>query len=419
MQQTIEKVGLDHVYFIFADNRFENHFSNQKMKALLNFHALMYGKLVIPDTFFVNNSKLIKFFNESDHLDYLESGIIVPSIRNNRSLTDIYQLLDSNGTIIQKDYSKEEVMEFLSRVNLNHSIKWDLDLVANNFSINFFNNLKSIGISVGEKNRLKELLIRKNFDLNKLTRVQLLDIKDQFFDPNLDSNIITDFEKYIDITYNFNLPNLLQFSATYPDLLQQQVISPESVFLNPNSIKAQQEVIRKEHEIESNIFNEGILASLNFEQINYLRSQREFKDFQYFIRKNEAYSDSDLNHKMISLINMFDRELKIVISPELQKKIEKEKRMLSLKTGAIDFANDESTSAIQEIIDVSLSVVGDFLGVKALGRLFNLCMRPIAKKHEVNIELLDYEAKKYIKQTKNERSILDTVKEFSISNVKI
>lgn len=409
-----KQVGLDHVYFIFADNCYEQNLTDTSFRALINFYLLLYNKIVIPDVYFINNKKLYNFLIEEDNMQYIEKGIIIPSVREGRSsFEEIYQNLKASNTVINHTDNEVQILNMLEKIDIEKGIKWSLDEVASNFKTNFLDNVHILGEN--ESNKIHQCIAQDNDARRPLNRVELHRMAGTLFP--LRSKEYYELMNYIDITYNFNLPNLMGFSAAYPSTLQNlsSKITPEQVFIKDSMMKVQKEVIAEDI-LMTNFFDIGLLASLNFEQIQHFKSLKEHKRFVKSFTTNKDRGNK-IGEKFSEYIHIFENELPRVINNKHYSQIKKHERKLSIKNYMKDYVGSEGNTIVLEALLEASSYVTDTMGMNLIGRALNIVMSPITKKNKKLVKQLEVAGRNEIYTKRSNASILKSFKEFSISNI--
>lgn len=413
------------LYFIFADNAYEQYLTTDRFKALINFYALLYNRIVIPDTFFINNRHLLTFLNSEEGLEYINADIIVPSVREGiNNLTEMYEAFEKNGTLTLNTFSKKESLNILEKISLNKSIKWNSKDIAVNFTENIIENVDSLDIDELDKQTWLGIIDSRKVE-KSLTRQELYKTIEgmNFLGPSSKEVI----SRYIDISYNFNIPNFLQSSAAYPEVLVKNIvqkITPEQIFFNDSFSKKQMKLISMEEYIKTNIFNEGILTALNAEQIIHMRQQKEYENLLKALRridapKNEAYFERSI----FDFIYLFDQELPKIVSKEIKDKIEKEKRKLKIQTFGRNTISGDGTSVgidvLSNTIGLVLEGIQEFIGGKVIGSMVNIVLSPLSKNTEREIKRLEFKGKQIVEGLKTENNIYDIIKHFSINSLKL
>ncbi|WP_017413602.1 hypothetical protein [Clostridium tunisiense] len=408
-----KKINLADVYFIYADNILVKNMDYYNFKALINFYSLLYDNVIIPDTFFINNEFLVKFMKEDRGLEYVEKGIIVPSVRSGiSSLGDIYKRFEANGTLSIDKARSKELLGYLEALNLDSAITWNLTDVGEYFENQVLCNLEGLNILEEDKKRWADKL----FNVNKegaLTR-QII----------RDTTKITDFKEttsfetinsYVDVIYNFNLPSFLGTSAAYPENLVKNGVTPEKVYFNSNVSRGDLTKICKKEYLNTWFFNTGVLANLNLEQIVHIRGLNEYKKFVKGLEKpSDENNMCKLQEGFVDYLFTFDAELPKIISLENKKLIEKTKKKLSIMSlGQDSMAGDGAGFAI----DLALDGIASFIGAKLLGKTFKILAKPILSSTERTIKMLELEGKGKIKEIETRDNIYDAIKQFSLNSI--
>ncbi len=408
-----KKINLADVYFIYADNILVKNMDYYNFKALINFYSLLYDNVIIPDTFFINNEFLVKFMTEDRGLEYVEKGIIVPSIRNGISnLGDIYKRFEANGTLsIDKNRSKE-LIGYLEALNLDSAITWNLTEVGEYFENQVLCNLEGLNVLEEDKKRWSEKL----FNVNKEGTLTRQIIRDTTKITDFKEN--TSFEtinSYVDVIYNFNLPSFLGTSAAYPENLVKNGVTPEKVYFNSNVSREDLTKICKKEYLNTWFFNTGVLANLNLEQIVHIRGLKEYKKFVKGLEKpSDENNMCKLQEVFVDYLFTFDAELPKIISLENKKLIEKTKKKLSIMSlGQDSMAGDGAGFAI----DLALDGIASFIGAKLLGKTFKILAKPILSSTERTIKMLELEGKGKIKEIETRDNIYDAIKQFSLNTI--
>ncbi|MEK4909291.1 hypothetical protein [Niallia sp. FSL M8-0099] len=415
------KGDLSDLYFIFADNVYEKYITTDSFRALINFYALLYNRIIIPDTFFINNSHLLNFLHSGEGLKYIEKGIIVPSARiGTISLVHTYESFEENGTLQKSSLSKLEVLNTLEQIDLSKSITWSIDEISGHFTKNIAENLTSLEINIEDKKYWEDKIYALSD--NNLSRKRLYDLlKEIQFNEENTKKLLS---QYIDITYNFNIPNFYKTSAAYPDMLvrsSRQTLTPEQVFFQTSASISQFDHITSDYFIHTNLFNEGILKSLNAEQIDHMRKQKEYIKLQRAFRKGENHIAS-VEDSLTNFIYMFDSELSRIISHDIKEKLNKEKRKLFLQTlGTEAVAGDGvgvGMGTLSQTIGLVLDGVQEFIGGKVIGSAVKIALSPFSRKTETGIKHLELQGKKIVKDMENDTNILDVMKSFSLNSLR-
>ncbi|WAA12109.1 hypothetical protein [Fervidibacillus halotolerans] len=414
--------SLADVYFIFADDVYEQKITLQTFKALINFYALLYDRIVIPDSFFINNRHLLKFLSEPSGIAYVNKGIIVPSVREEiNSLFDIYFYFKQSNTLKEKWVSEKDLLNVIERVNLENSIRWNRTEIAHHFTENIQGNLEKLHIHPNDKQLWLQLMMER-YGESHLTRKGLYSLT-----KSIEFNSHSSKEKiirYIDLTYNFNIPHYLQLSAAYPvDLLKNvDSITPEQIFLNIRQSKKHMEAIADEQHLFSSFFNEYILASLDFEQVHHLRSLKEHKKLKKHLRNGNDHEEK-LKDLLFDFIDQYDKELPRIVSRDIKERIKKEQRKLTIQQFGTDILSGEGvsvgSSGLATMIGISVSEIANMAGGRLIGHLINIALSPWTSKTKRNLRRLEKEGEQVIRkiEKENPKHIFDTIKSFSLNSL--
>ncbi|KGA95557.1 hypothetical protein AJ85_00150 [Alkalihalobacillus alcalophilus ATCC 27647 = CGMCC 1.3604] len=408
---------LSDLYFIFADNVYEKYLTYEKFKALLNFYSLLYDRIIIPDAFFINNKHLLKFLSSPEGQLYIKNGIIVPSVRKGPAdMVEIYHHFKSSNLLVRNEFSSLDTLNILEKIDLEKAIKWDVDQISLHFTNNVLENLYTLDID----KKAKEIWLGNINDCmqsGKFTRKNLHEQTAK--NPYLDRVTKETITRYIDISYNFNIPNYLRTSAAYPELLAKSLhskVTPEQVFFNSDLANKQMDHLSKEEYLSTSLFNEGVLTALEAEQIIHIRKQKAYKTLLKGLKKMEDEKhESKLEAALFDFIYMYEQELPQMITKEIKEKIGKEKRNLKIQTfGRGALASDGVSSGVS----LFLESLQEFVGGKVIGSAVNIMLRPMSRKTEREIKKLDFKGKQMVEKIKSEQNIYDTINSFSINSLK-
>ncbi|WP_341878141.1 hypothetical protein [Defluviitalea saccharophila] len=411
-------VDIADVYFIFADNIYIKYLTYEKFKALLNFYALTYGKIIIPDTFFINNKYLVKFFISEEGQQYIKKGIIVPSIRNGvTNLIDVYNTFRDNDTLIPHAQDEVEVLSYLEAIELNNALKWGIEQISRHFSKNIFERLDALKINNEDKEKWSYHLHSMS-DMGILTRKDIRQMTNRLVFQ--DKNSLEIINSYVDISYNFNIPNFFGTSAAYPEQLMNQnmfEISPQDIFFTSQISKKNFEIMTEEdYIINTSLFDIGILSNLNAEQIEHIRKMKEYKSFIKCMRKSTKKDNAErMQDSFITYIEEFDRELYRIIDWGNKELIDSAKTKLKFTNlGRETLAGDGVGFIVDAVVE---GVTASFIGAKLLGKAISIITKPITDKTENQIRRLELQGKSKVKQLETKENICDTIKQFSLNSV--
>ncbi|MGJ7920821.1 hypothetical protein [Neobacillus sp. LXY-4] len=407
--------NLADLYFIFADNKYEGYVTYDKFKALINFYALLYDKVMIPDTYFINNHHLIRLMIEDDGLEYINRKIIVPTVRaNTTSLVDVYQSFSASGTLINREYDSTAFLSKLEQIDLQKAITWKIDDISNHFTWNVLEHSDSLPLEPKERQPFFD-----HFQVlaneRALTRQEMYHYI--FNIMKLPRESQQTLQRYVDIHYNFNIPKFLGTSAAYPEkmTLEKTDVSPESVYFNQNPTALHQNLLMKEEFVETSLFNQGILSALTAEQISHIRTLKEYRGFLKALRKAALpSSQGKLEDRLFEYVYIFEKELPTIISNDIRDSFKKEKRKLTIQTLGRDTV---STDGVGQLLSLAVEGVTEFVGGKLIGNLVNILLKPLSSKTELEIKKLELQGQRQIAKLKTNEGILDTMKSFSINTL--
>lgn len=411
-------VDIGDVYFIFGDNIYEQYLDYNKFKALLNFYALLYGKVIIPDAFFINNKHLQRLFIEDNGIEYINRDIIVPSLRNGiNNVGIVYDQFKSNQTLIySQNYNENTLKAYLEKIESNKGLIWNIDNIADNFTRNILENTNRLNINDEDK-LIFENIIHNMKSYNTLTRKNIRnEISKLRFKENENKEIIN---SYIDVLYNFNIPNYWGTSVGYPEELMNNKmfkVSPKEVFLGRTSKQKNIELISpKEHIITTtNLFNIGVLSNLKPEQIEYIRTLKEYKMFLKEFR-HCSKNESKLTTRFIDYIEAFDEEIKYIIKWENKKKVNSNKIKLQLTSMGTDTISGDGVGFAVGLI---MDGLDSFLVTKLLGKAFTMLTKPVSKSIERENKDIKRQGEYEINKIKTDENIYTTIKQFGFGYIK-
>jgi len=318
------------IYFIYADDEYERYYNFDTFRAILNFHALFYDRVVVPDSFFINNSHLVELLKPEKRKSYVEQGIVSPCSRSGiRSLSQIHQQFQEKK-IIRPSIHHHLTKDYFDRINLKKGVTWELQTSSATFSSNLSELIESnsdeLGLTVDEKNRLLEQMAPyvQSGTLNR-THVRKLTDASRFSRIETATNI----KNMTNLIYNFNLPQTLGITAAYPEKLQNvydKFSSPRALMFQdqvPSRISS--ELKETDHTL---LFDFGILSKLDVEQVATIRSSAQFKRFIQAVKSNDATQPELLMQSFLA----YNRAVTHDILPEIMPKADyEEKRKASRK----------------------------------------------------------------------------------------
>jgi len=108
----------------------------------LNFYLIFQDRLVIPDSFLINNDNLVKLFEAPDqgYAKALANGIMVPAVRRNlTSLEELYEQFQQKGDA----RTSLPYIRTIDSLSKKHRITWDLKDVERQFTEGILHILNS------------------------------------------------------------------------------------------------------------------------------------------------------------------------------------------------------------------------------------------------------------------------------------
>ncbi|WP_238537738.1 hypothetical protein [Sporolactobacillus vineae] len=395
--------------------------SDAEFKALINFYALFYGRIIIPDTFFINNQHLLRLIGTKGGEDYLKGRIIVPALRNNmKSLADLYSGFEKNHTLVSDHMDKGEELGILESVTSDQCLKWNKSDIAQNFTRNIAANLGNLELDTVQKRVFQDQVLQQSRDNVPMTRKRLRDLILHMI--QLDERAKSTLLNYIDINYNFNIPNYFQCSAAYPERIakpHEEKVSPDQVFFKEHHWSQRQaQVIAKNNTVSTSIFNMGILSSLQPDQILYIRKQKEYKRLmKSFRRMGNARKEEEIEDSIFDFIYMYENELPKIVTRDIKQQVVKQRKVLRIQT-LFKGATNEGTDLGINYIGMALDGVEQMIGSRLIGQLVNIVTGPMAKKTQRKINRLDFKGRCKVEQLKNDRNIYDTIRSFSLNSLR-
>ncbi|MCM0648623.1 hypothetical protein NBE98_09580 [Clostridium swellfunianum] len=353
------KPNLNDAYFIFADDVLVDRIPYEKFKNLIKFYALLYDRIIIPDSFVINNKNLHRFFLEEQGYDYLTEGVIVFTMRE--EVKDIQDLLYAyrESKTLNNNIKEDTIKQILEYYNFRNTLKWKLSNVSSNFAKHILNSQNTINLKDEERESWKDIILNLNEKKN-LTRQQIYNHANERFGINNDNAKL--IMQHADIVYNFNLPNMFMISAAYPErLLSNKALSPEKVFfyretskgpvLQPEDLFSKDDLILD----EPLIFYTAIINQLKFNNIIEIRKTKQFKNYLKSIIENNpskmvnAFYDycKTCNQMIPNMISVDYQEIKELHTKihmfESGKKVAS--KVTSIMLGVVPLGNVVSTAA--------------------------------------------------------------------------
>jgi hypothetical protein len=352
---------------------------------------------------------------EDDGLDYIDRKIIVPTVRaSTTSLIDVYQSFSTTGTLITNDYESTTIFNKLEQIDLNKAITWKTDEISTNFTWNVLEHIDSLTIDNADKQPFLDHFLTIASE-RPLTRQEIYDYIYHTETLNIESK--EKLRRYVDIHYNFNIPNFFGTSAAYPEkmILESNDVSPESIYFNQDPATLHKDLLKKEEFIETSLFNQGILAALTAEQISYIRGLKQHKRFLKNLQGAALPSTIvKLEDSLLDYVYTFEKELPIIVSNEIRQSFNREKRKLTFQTLG---RNTVSSDGVGTLLSLAVEGVTEFVGGKAIGSLVNILLKPLSHKTELEMKKLELMGQRQIALIKSKEGILDTMKSFSINTL--
>lgn len=408
------KTDISDIYFIFADNIYEKYLTYDNFKALLNFYALLYGKVIIPDAFFINNSHLRNLFIKDNGIEYVKEGIIVPSIRENaKSLLDLYKEFDNNGTLIDTNEQSITIQKYLEQIDNENRITWKIESISGNFTQNIIENIGKINIHNDDILRWESYV----HDMKSNGNITRLALRNSMNSLNFqDDNTGKIINNYIDIIYNFNIPNFLGTSVGYPEQIFENNVfslSPKEIFFDYKKIKNNFDSISNDEEIlESYLFDIGILQALSAEKIKHIRNLSQYKNF---VKTYKSAGESKAKDKFIDYMISYNDEIKKIIINDSNGRLQGlESKLKFYNLGRDSLSGD----GVSFLIDIVMDGISSFAAGKLLGKAVQIMTKPITKEIERDISKIKFKGEKKINDLRTNENILDSLKSFGIATVK-
>lgn len=286
-------------YFIFADDVFTGHMTYGQFTTLLKFYLLIYRRILIADSFLVNNAHLHRFLLEEGR-ELLEKGLIVFVLRSDKSkVSDLLNDFKKSKTL-NDGLETDKVKRILDHYDFRKTIKWDKERISQNFNDKICASLNMLPISGEDAQKFAEELDAKKAK-GLLTRQLVYDYLDKQYVPS--DPVRQVIKKYTDIIYSFNIPNALHVASAYPErLLSNELLSPEKVFFHLtdekdiearllHEISYQSEDLISEDTISCDhplMFYTAVLSRLGAGEILALREIDSFAKYLDALRRNDS-----------------------------------------------------------------------------------------------------------------------------------
>ncbi|SHF32292.1 hypothetical protein SAMN02745195_02366 [Thermoanaerobacter uzonensis DSM 18761] len=212
------------VFLSYADDEFENYINEEMFRAIVNLYALISDRIVIADSFFINNKIVHDFFeNTPDGLKYIENGIIIPLLRDSIvGFNELYSYLYERKTV--KRELDHKYIEKIDEVANKSFFKWSENIISKNFTnniLNFFSNEIYFGkfkLNGEKKKILNDIeIVVKNGVLYRQDVISAIKENNKI-SPDLKDEIIN----VVDILYNYNIPEYYGLTVAYPDFIHEK-----------------------------------------------------------------------------------------------------------------------------------------------------------------------------------------------------
>lgn len=336
----------DH-FFAYADNSLCN-FPLNDFKALLNFYLIFQDKLIIPDSFLINNPHLVTLFmsGENSYIKAIEQGVILPAIRGDiSSLSELHEQFHRKGDA----HSTLQYITNIDSVSKNKTIYWGLKEVETQFTYGVLDILDSapdydrdLGVLLnrGLKNDILDIRETKGA-LNRLDIIKTVNEKYKLHDQ-VAANL---FVGLITAKYQTTIPDLLNIEIAYPQLKQNYVNNRD--LIKESRLKSQQNIYNVEviyDHFDTLLFDTTLLSNLGFEEIMQIRKLNEYKQF---IKALNGYLNNSISdHNLVLKFEQYNKELqktlKLIIDKDNYQYYLKRKKQLKIMkytTSGLSVAN--------------------------------------------------------------------------------
>ena len=285
-------------YFIFADDVFTGHITYEQFTTILKFYLLIYRRILIADSFLLNNAHLHRFLLEEGR-GLLERGLIVFTARS--EISDMNDLLYhfKHSDTLNDGLEMDEVRRILDLYDFKKTILWDRQKISRNFRDKIFASLDILPVSGQDVQKFTEKLedMEAQCLLTRQSVYNYLEKRYALTDPARQT-----IKKYTDIIYSFNIPNSLNIASAYPErLLSSELLSPEKVFFRladetTMEAKLLHEMCYQSEDLISAdtiscdhplMFYTTILRSLSVEKVVAIREIDSFSRYLDALRKND------------------------------------------------------------------------------------------------------------------------------------
>ncbi|MDU3087955.1 MAG: hypothetical protein E7B13_00810 [Clostridium sp.] len=433
------RYNLKDVYFIFADDVFvdENECINNtmvtdpkkisylKFKNLIKFYALIYDRIIIPDSYLINNMNLHKFLLEEDGgVEYLRKNIIVCTMRNEiNDIQDLFYNYRYNKTL-NSNIEDDTIKRIFTNYDFKKTLKWRYEDVSENFAKHILESNSMINLNKTKSEIWKDIIVNWN-EKTDFTRQEIYNKSEEVFGKGTEASKM--IMQHADIVYNFNLPNMFNISSAYPERLlsnevlsSEKVLSPEKVFFKvkkQTSAKLQPEDLFSQEILtldEPLIFYSEILSQLRFEDILEIRETQEFKNYIKSITMNNPAIMQKSFFEYCMMCNELIPNMISANNGEIQK--------LNIKIKLLKSVEDTVEGVSSFIID--MVPLGNIVSIPieyVISKGIEITGKKLTNRIALDYGLKSIEAKRDTKRSikNNPKTILDDINEvFQINKLK-
>ena len=410
-----KKTNICDAYFIFADNVFANVIKYETFSNLLKFYALLYERILIADSFMLNNPMLHRFFSEEQGQRMLKEQVIVCTARENiKDFDELLYLFKQSRTL--KPVELDRIKSIGEIYDFSGSVKFSIADVQTNFSEKVKTSRGLLQLS-GEEAQIWEEALDEASEHGIITRQKIYDQAEKYFAGR--EELCSHIKKHADIIYNFNLPNVLHTAAAYPErLLSDRLLSPEKVFfpsegdagVQDGNILQAEDVFDKESILldEPLMFYSTIISQLQFTDILEIRKTNEFKEYMNALKANDAEA---MQYSFYEYCMMCNQLITAILSSKKQD-IERLDKKLKI-TGKVQSTVGGVTSLSLGIVTAALPSVAGMAIDSLVSKGIELTGSRISRQMQMEFGLDMMQAKREVKRQilENGDTVLDEVAE--------
>ena len=133
-------------YFIFADDVFTGHMTYGQFTTILKFYLLIYRRVLIADSFLLNNAHLHRFLLEEGR-ELLEKGLIVLTARSDISeMNDLLHHFKQSDTL-NDGLEADKLKRILNLYDFKKTIQWDKEKISQNFGDKIYASMDMLPVS--------------------------------------------------------------------------------------------------------------------------------------------------------------------------------------------------------------------------------------------------------------------------------